>query len=370
MPYIWEREDWPRFKWDSSLLDRKVYEYAKQSNRLLGEIKYLSDDIKTESLIDLMVSEAVKTSQIEGEKFERDDVRSSIRNQLGLNQTPELVKDPSAHGIASLMVSVRNHFKEPLTTDNLFEWQSTIINVRPRLNTLEVGRWRSAPSPMQIVSGAIGKEIIHYEAPPSDQIAKEMDRYIIWFNNSNHLNAAIRAGVAHLYFECIHPFADGNGRIGRAISEIALSQELGHPVLLSLSSTIQGKRNEYYDALNKASHGDLDITEWLIWFTELVLESQLQSKDQIKFVLTKARFWDKFNPLLNERQNKVLNRMIRDGLNGFIGGISAQKYSKISGCSKATATRDLTALFNMGAILMLEGRGRSTGYDLNLEAIL
>ncbi|MDP3532575.1 MAG: Fic family protein [Alphaproteobacteria bacterium] len=366
MKYIWQHKEWPNFTWDNNAVDNKAYEYAMAANRLVGEVKHLSEDQKSEALIDLMVSEAIKTSQIEGENFDREDVRSSIRNQLGLNQTPETVKNSKANGIASLMISVREHFKAPLTAERLWEWQDKIIVGRLERASIEIGKWRSNPEPMQIVSGPYGKEKVHYEAPPSEQIDNEMTRFITWFNNSHYLKAAIRAGVAHLYFECIHPFSDGNGRIGRAISEIALSQELDHPTLLSLSTTIQNKRNEYYNALNKASYSNLDITEWLVCFINWVLDSQNQAKDQIDFVLSKARFWDVYITQLNERQHKVLRRMLREGPEGFKGGMSAQKYSKITDCSKATATRDLTDLLKIGAILKLEGGGRNTRYVIRL----
>jgi len=366
--YIWQREEWPNFTWDNDAVDQNAYAYALEASSLVGEVKHLSETEKTDALIDLMVSEAVKTSQIEGENFDREDVRSSIRNQLGLNATPETVRDPRANGVAALMISVRGHFAEPLTEQRLCEWQDQIIVGRYERGKLDVGKWRTNLEPMQIISGAIGKEKVHYEAPSSEQVPAEMMRFVEWFNGSQNLKGAIRAGVAHLYFECIHPFPDGNGRVGRAISEIALSQELGHPALLSLSTTIQSRRQDYYDALSRGSQGSLDITEWLIWFTGLVLDSQRQAKEQIAYVLSKARFWDIHGDKLNERQAKVLSRMFREGPEGFKGGMSAQKYSKITDCSKATATRDLAELLKMGAIRKLEGGGRSTRYDVNLPA--
>ncbi len=366
MTYIWQKPGWPNFIWDTDAVDQIAYAYALEASRLVGEVKHLSNANKSDALIDLMVSEAVKTSQIEGEKYDREDVRSSIRNQLGLSLTPENVRDPNANGIAALMISVRDHFAEPLTAERLCRWQDTIIVGRFEREKIDVGKWRTHPEPMQIVSGAIGKEKIHFEAPPSSRMPAEMNRFIAWFNGSQNQKGAVRAGVAHLYFECIHPFSDGNGRVGRAISEIALSQELGHPVLMSLSTTIQERQQEYYDALSRASLGGLDITEWLMWFTDLVLESQRQAKEQIAYVLSKARFWDVHSDMLSARQAKVLGRMFREGPNGFKGGMSAQKYAKITECSKATATRDLGELLKMGAIKKLEGGGRSTRYDIRL----
>jgi Fic family protein len=363
-PYIWQREGWPNFTWDTQVLERSAYAYALEAGRLAAEVQHLPKNEQMDALIDLMVSEAVTTSQIEGETYDREDVRSSIRNQLGLNAMPQAVRDSRANGIAALMISVRDHMAADLTAERLWEWQDMIIVGRYERVRLEVGRWRESPEPMQIVSGAVGREKVHYEAPSAAQVPKEMERFIAWFNGSRSMPGAVRAGVAHLWFECVHPFSDGNGRIGRALAEKALSQELKHPVVLSLSTAIERRRKEYYDALSQASQGGLDITEWLVWFTELVLEAQAQAKERIAFVLAKARFWDRYTGALNGRQTKALTRMLREGPGGFKGGMSAQKYMKIADCSKATATRDLAELSKMGALFKLKGGGRSTRYDI------
>ena len=334
---------------------------------MLGEVRHLPEDQKNDALIDLLISEAVKTSQIEGENLNPEDVRSSIRNQLGLNATPESVHDPRADGVAAMMISVRKHFSDTLTAERLCAWQDMVIANPMERARLVVGYWRTSPEPMQIVSGAYGREVVHYEAPPASRVADEMAAFLQWFNSSQHLKAVARAGIAHLYFECIHPFDDGNGRVGRAIAEIALSQELGHPALLSLSSSIQSKRKEYYEALNRASRGTLDITDWLVWFTEVILDAQRQAYDQIGFVLAKARFWATYRDKLNARQNQVVSRMFQEGHEGFTGGMNASKYAKLTNCAKATATRDLTQLLEMGAFKKLEGGGRSTRYELNLD---
>lgn len=366
MPYIWQHEDWPNFAWDTHLLERSVYSYGLEAGRLAGEVGHLPEGMKIDALIDLMVSEAVTTSQIEGERYDREDVRSSIRNQLGLNATPGAVRDPRANGVAALMISVRDSISEDLTAEQLWAWQNMIIVDRFDRARLHVGQWRNNPEPMQIVSGAVGREKVHYEAPPSARVPDEMDRFITWFNGSWNMPGIVRAGVAHLWFECIHPFSDGNGRVGRAIAEKALSQELKAPAILSLSTAIEGRRNEYYDALSRASRGGMDITEWLAWFTDLVLDAQAQARERIGFTLAKIRFWDIYGKLLNERQAKATHRMLREGPEGFRGGMSAQKYMKITDCSKATATRDLSELSRMNAFRKLDGGGRSTRYDVVL----
>lgn len=364
--YIWQRAEWPNLTWDSDAVDRNAYDYALDASRLVGEVEHLPETDRTDALVDLMAAEAVKTSQIEGEFYDREDVRSSIRNQLGLGLSPEVVRNPMANGVAELVVSVREHFAKPLTGERLCEWQDRIVVGHHARRVLDVGMWRTGP--VQVISGAAGKEKVHYEAPPSERVPAEMERFVDWFNGSHDLMGAVRAGVAHLYFECIHPFSDGNGRVGRAISDVALSQELGHPALLSLSTTIEAGGGDYYDALGRGSRGGMDITEWLVWFTGMVRASQVQARDRIAYVLSKARFWDLHADRLNGRQTRILERMFREGPDGFKGGMGAQKYAKTARCSKATATRDLAGLLEMGAFRRLGGGGRSTRYDIRLPS--
>ncbi len=366
MSYIWQHKDWPKFSWDTQALERKAYSYGMEAGRLAGEVSHLPEGDKMDAVIDLMVSEAVTTSEIEGEQYDREDVRSSIRNQLGLNVTPGPVRDPHANGVAALMISVRDSISEDLTAERLWEWQNMIIVDRYDRARLHVGRWRENPEPMQIVSGSFGREKVHYEAPPSARVPGEMDRFIAWFNSGRKLPGVIRAGLAHLWFECIHPFSDGNGRVGRAIAEKALSQELKAPAILSLSTAIERQRSGYYDALSRASRGGMDVTEWLAWFTDLVLEAQAEARQRIDFTLAKIRLWDRHEKLMNERQAKAIHRMLRDGPEGFRGGMNARKYMTITGCSKATATRDLSQLLKMDVLQKLDGGGRSTRYDVVL----
>lgn len=370
MDVIWKHPDWPRFTYRTEGLQETLYAYAAEANALAGRLIGVGEDEKSDALIDLMVTEAVRTSQIEGEHFDRDDVRSSIRNQLGLVSVPEPVRDPRANGIAALMISARRTFQIPLTEERLFEWHHLVMTDDAVRARIPVGAWRDEE--VQIVSGPIGRETVHYNAPPPDRVPVEMAAFIKWFNETApsggkvKLPAPVRAAVLHLYFETIHPFADGNGRIGRTLSEIALSQELGAPVLLSLSSAIQKHRKAYYAELNLASYGSLDVTRWVEWFVRIVLEAQMDAREMILFVLAKARFWDKYKDRLNERQSRVIKRMMQEGPAGFKGGMSARKYESISGCSKATATRDLTELAEFGILRRLPGGGRSTSYELVL----
>ena len=360
MPYIWELKDWPHFTWNAGVVQDNSYRYALTVNRLASEMRSLSYQERTNSMIDLMVSEAQTTSRIEGETADPEAVRSSILKQLGLAEEDRW-QDPYARGIARLMVLSGQDFAEPLTVDGLCSWHRQFLGERMR----NAGRWRTKP--IWIVSGVAGKEKVHFEGPPASRLAGEMETFVEWFNASSSLPGPVRSGVAHLYFESIHPFADGNGRMGRAIAEIALSQELGYPALLSLSSAIDRQRKQYYEMLNQASRqSNMDITGWLEWWTQCVLNAQEQAREQIVFVIRKAAFWRSYGNRVNDRQEKVLARMLREGPEGFKGGMSARKYVALTRCSGATATRDLSFLTKIGALERLPSGGRSTRYALRL----
>lgn len=379
MKYCWQHPDWPQLIFDEAPSRESLYNYAKEAGRLAGAVAQLQESQQYEAALDLMVSEAIKTSQIEGERLDQEDVRSSLKNYLGLNATPVRVLDPRAEGIAALMVDVRKTFKNRLTPEMLFHWHRLVIPDQTDQilgRKLLIGQWRRSAEPMQMVSGPLGYETVHYEAPPADRVGAEMDRFLHWHWATCPLNpkreatlpGPVRAAVAHLWFEVIHPFDDGNGRVGRTIAEQVLAQDMGHPPLLSLSTTIEQEHREYYQRLKKASRADLNITAWVTWFSDIVLQSQIQAVEKVEFVLSKARFWDKHRKTeLNNRQQKVLNKIFQAGAEGFIGGMSAKKYISITGCSKATATRDLTDLVSKGCLYRLEGGGRSARYGLNLR---
>ncbi len=367
MTYNWQQLDWPDFKYDLLDAEDALFHFAEQTGHVTGLLKAMPEDVQTETVIDLMVSEAIKTSEIEGEYLSRQDVISSIRNQLGFNQTPESIKDKRAQGAGELMTDVRKTYAEALTEAKLFEWHTMLLRDNKRIN---VGVWRSHEDPMQVISGALGKEKVHFEAPPSTRVSEEMNRFVRWFNDTapggvNEIKKApVRAAIAHLYFETIHPFEDGNGRIGRAIAEKALSQTLGRPVLLSLSKTIEADKKSYYHALEQAQKSN-NITLWIHYFVNVVLKAQEQAVSLVNFILKKSKFFDRFKNALNDRQIKVIRRMLDAGPEGFEGGMNARKYISITKTSKATATRDLQHLLEFGALLQ-EGGGRSTRYILNI----
>jgi Fic family protein len=367
MTYNWQQKDWPEFRYDLSGIDDVLLTFAEKTGRVDGLLKGLPADTQAEAAIDMMVAEAVKTSAIEGEYLSREDVMSSIRRNLGLGGHAKSSGDRRAEGAAALMVDVRDSYAVPLSEAKLFEWHRMIMAGSRRVRS---GRWRTHAEPMQVVSGPVGKDKVHFEAPPSSRVPVEMKQFIAWFNETGPggtrelTKPVVRSAVAHLYFESIHPFEDGNGRIGRAISEKALSQGLGRPVLMSLSRAIEAKRKEYYEALKTAQQSN-EITPWISWFVDAALEAQMQAEEQIDFTLKKTKIFDRFCDQLNERQLRMLRRMLEEGPKGFEGGMSARKYMSITGASKATATRDLHDLAAQG-LLDAFGGGRSARYKLNL----
>ena len=362
MRYNWQHSNWPNFEYSLDTLQNTLYAYAKLSGSIIGTAKELDTVFTEDALIDLMVEEAVKTSTIEGELFNPEDIRSSIRNQLSLNVPSLHVSDKKTVALAELMIHLRNTYHLPLSQDMLFQWHKLLF---PVPTSLEVGKWREGEDPMQIVSGPIGHEKVYFEAPPSSLVPEYMERFIEWFNSSLNLPGPIRAGIAHLYFESIHPFSDGNGRIGRAIAEKALSQDLGFPCVLSLSKAIFASKKHYYAELNLASQDSLDISKWLHYFVNTVYQAQCDAEKGVAFVVEKSKFWKKFTGLLNLRQEKVILRMFKEGVDGFEGGMSARKYMVIANCSKATATRDLGELLQLGCF-SASGGGRSVRYDIVL----
>lgn len=367
--YNWQQKDWPNFSYNLKGVEDELFVFSEKTGHVTGVLKSLPEDIQLEAIIDMMVTEAVKTSEIEGEYLSRKDVISSIRKNLGLVTSPEYIKDKKAAGIGELMIDVRNTFQEALTQEKLFAWHKTLL---PASEGIAVGVWRTHEDPMQVVSGAIGKQKVHYEAPPSVRVPKEMEQFIAWFNETvpggskEIKKAPVRSAIAHLYFETIHQFEDGNGRIGRAIAEKALSQGIGRPVLLSLSRTIEANKKAYYNALQEAQTSN-EITQWIHYFVKTTLDAQTEAEAQIDFTLKKVKLFDRFKDRLNNRQLAVIKRMLEEGPKGFEGGMNAGKYVSISKASKATATRDLQELLEIGAFVLLgEGGGRSIKYKVNL----
>ena len=363
MRYNWQQKDWPNFQYQTTDIEDNLFDFAQRTGRISGVLEGLSETEQTEAMINLMVSEAIKTSEIEGEYLSRNDVMSSIKRNLGIQPNLPLTRDKRAEGVAELMLAVRNGFSEPLTTPVLLDWHTMLLKGNSRV---QVGQWRTHEEPMQIVSGGMGRESVHFEAPPSKQVPAEMDGFINWFNTSQDeiKKPIVRAAIAHLYFESIHPFEDGNGRIGRAIAEKALSQGIGRPVLFSLSKSIEGNKKAYYKALQKAQRSN-KITDWISYFVQTVLDAQIDAEQEIEFTLKKTKFFDQHKDELNDRQQKVVRRMLEEGHQVFEGGMNARKYVSLTGASKATATRDLQDLVQK-EIFKPIGGGRSTRYEINI----
>jgi Fic family protein len=367
--YNWQLKDWPHFKYSLQTIEDELFLFSEKTGKVTGILNALPEDTQTEALVEIMVSEAIKTSAIEGEYLNRKDVLSSIRKNLGLVNSTEYITDKNAAGVGELMINVRNTHKEELSEKKLFEWHRMLLGSS---RGIIVGGWRTHGEAMQVVSGAAGKQKVHYEAPPSGRVPEEMRRFITWFNatapggKKEIKKAPVRSAIAHLYFETIHPFEDGNGRIGRAIAEKALSQGIGRPVMLSLSKAIEAKKGDYYNALQKAQSSN-EITEWINYFVRTVLVAQTEAEDLIDFTLKKTKFFDRYKNELSKRQHKVIRRMLEEGPNEFAGGMNASKYGSIAKVSKATATRDLQDMLNLGAIIPFgEAGGRSTKYQVNL----
>ena len=368
MEYNWQFPQWPEFRFHTDSLQSSLMLFSHEKGRTDGLWSALSEELKSEALIDLMVSEAIKTSAIEGEMLSRPDVMSSIKNNLGLQVPAKQVGDRRVEGIAELMVCVRNNFNKRLSQKMLFEWHAMLMKGTVRIKT---GAWRTHADPMLIVSGTMGNEQVHYEAPPSSRVPAEMKCFIDWFNatapgkETEIAAAPIRTALAHLYFESIHPFEDGNGRIGRSLAEKALSQGLSRPLLLGLSQSIEANRKGYYEAL-KTAQRSVDVTEWIHWFLEMLINAQQRTEDEIEFTLNKTRFFDRIQDLVNARQLKVLKRMLKEGPEGFEGGMTSKKYMAITKTTKATATRDLQDLVKK-EICRTTGGGRSVSYQMNVS---
>ncbi len=368
MSWIWEHKDWPDFRFDDERFQSRVEEIQRQADRLIGSVEALSGEAQAETIVDLLVSEAIKTSSIEGEELDRESVRSSIKAYLGFAPKGTQSRDPKAAGVAALMVDVRKHWNDPLTEELLCNWQSMVVQEGILHSPLR-GSYRSHESPMQVVSGAIGYEQVHYEAPPSSQVPEEMARFIEWYNATAPIDGVeqipgpIRAGIAHARFEHIHPFEDGNGRVGRAIVDHALSQAEGFPALASLSTSIEQERRAYYEHLEASGKGGLDANDWLDFFVGIVSRAQELTKNEVEFIVGKTRYYDKFHSQLNERQLKAVGRIFAEGTKGFEGGLTTKKYMSITKCGRGTAFRDLNDLLEKGAVTQT-GVGRGTRYEL------
>ena len=366
MQWNWQRPDWPAFTWDTARLAQAEQAFLVRGGVVLGKVGELVDPSSETLIVETIAAEALTSSEIEGELLDRHSVQSSIRRHLGLSTDP-IRPRPAEEGMAELMVELYQKTAEPLDHETLFAWHECVVRGRRDLGN--VGCYRTHSEPMHVVSGAVDGPTVHFEAPPSDRVPDEMDTFLDWFNRTARpgpqaLPALTRAGLAHLHFVCIHPFEDGNGRLGRAIAEKALAQGLGQATLTELAATLLTHRREYYDQLEHANK-DTEVTGWLAWFGAITLEAQQWTLARVDFVLDQIRLLDRLRGQLNERQDKGLRRVFREGPSGFAGGLSAGNYVAITGTSTATATRDLADLVDKGALIRT-GERRGTRYHLSI----
>jgi Fic family protein len=362
--YIHERAGWPGFRWDHARISPLLVDVRHRQGRLIGRMEGLGFQLRAEAVLQSLTEEVVKSSEIEGEKLDRDQVRSSIARRLGIDIGGLLPKDRDVEGVVEMMLDATQRYDQALTGRRLFDWHAALFPTgRSGMAKINVGAWRDDKSgPMQVVSGPIGKERVHYEAPTAERVRPEMKKFIEWFERDNSTDLVLKAGVAHLWFVTIHPFDDGNGRIARAIADMVLARSERSPQrFYSMSAQIRQERKAYYDILEATQKGDLDITHWLEWFLGCLGRAFDRAETILAAVLNKARFWERFAGVaFNGRQRGIVNRL----LNGFEGKLTSSKWAKLAKCSQDTALRDIEDLVRKGVLRKDAAGGRSTSYYL------
>jgi Fic family protein len=362
--FIHEKPRWPEFSWGSEALTGGLAAARYRQGLLLGRMDALGFDLREEASLKVLTSDVVKSSAIEGEKLDQQQVRSSIARRLGLDVGGLVKVGRDVDGIVEMMLDATQGYEETLTAERLFGWHAALFPTgRSGLGRITVGAWRTAESgPMQVVSGPIGREKVHFEAPAADRLEKEMAEFLKWFNEETAIDPVLKAGVAHFWFETIHPFEDGNGRIGRAIADMLLARaDKRKQRFYSMSSQIESERNEYYDQLESAQRNGLDITGWLGWFVGCLERTIVAADGMLESVLLKARVWKQLSRgEVNERQRVVVNRLLDD----FKGFLTTSKYGKLAKCSQDTALRDIRELLDRGVLVQNPGSGRSTSYRI------
>ncbi len=364
MTYIHEKPDWPDFKWDSEKLSPKLSALRYRQGQLLGRMQSLGFDLRTEASLDTITNDVVKSSAIEGETLNPDEVRSSIARRLGIETGGLVPVGRDVEGIVEMMLDATQHHEQKLTNERLFSWHAALFPTgRSGMRKIVVGAWRTEDAgPMQVVSGPIGKEKVHFEAPDAERLENEMAHFLEWFNAGKGIDPVIKAGLAHFWFVTIHPFEDGNGRIARAIADMSLARADGSKErFYSMSLQIEKERKSYYNYLEELQRSDLDVTKWLEWFFDCLDRAIEGAEEMLASVLYKAKLWEKINQQpVNERQQRIINRM----LNGFEGHMNTSKYAKMAKCSTDTALRDIRELLERDILIQNPGGGRSTSYRL------
>ena len=364
--WIWEQADWPAFHWREAEVSPALARARLAQGRILGAAGLLDPGLTLDAYVSILVEDGVKTSAIEGERLDLDAVRSSVARHLGLPTAGLPVPSRAIDGLIDVLLDATQRFDAPLTLQRLLGWQAALFPTGySGLRPIHSGELRGVEL-MEVVSGGIGGERVHFLAPPRELLEAELARFLEWFENPpKELDGLVRAGIAHLWFITLHPFEDGNGRLARAVTDMAIARDERRPMrLFSLSAQIQRRRNAYYKILERTQRSDLDITSWLVWFLSQVEDAATQAHALVARTLAKARFWLRFQALdLNERQRKVLNRLLDAGPEGFAGGINNRKYMGLTRTSRATAWRELSDLVDKGC-LVPTGKGRSSAYEI------
>ncbi|MFM9027278.1 MAG: Fic family protein [Bacteroidota bacterium] len=363
--YIYEQRDWPKFTWNQEEILSLLSTISHRQGRLLGRMESLGFSLQAEANLESMTLEVLKSNEIEGEFLDRDEVRSSIARKLGLDLAGLVHSDRHVDGGVEVMLDASQHFREAFTTERLFTWHAALFPAgRSGMQKIVVGKWRNNASddPMQVVSGPLGKERVHFKAPDSSVLETEMNRFLTWVNSGVEKNGLVKAAIAHLWFVTVHPFDDGNGRLARTITDMLLARADGIPQrFYSMSAQIRVERKAYYDILEKTQRGTTDITAWLTWFLDCLDRALVSSEKGLSRILYKAKYWNKLKDhRLNERQHKMVNRLLDD----FEGKLTTSKWAKICKCSQDTAGRDIQNLISKGVLEKEAAGGRSTSYVL------
>lgn len=363
--YIWQASDWPRWRYDLAKLAGPMAEVSRAQGLLQGRLADVGLPLRGQASLATLTEDVLKTSEIEGEQLNVQSVRSSIARRLGVDIGALAPVDRHVEGMVEMVLDATANCRAPVTRERLFGWHAAMFPTGySGLSAIQVGRWRDdAHGPMQVVSGPMGRERVHYQAPPADRLDAETLAFFDWINNPTGDAPLIKAGLGHLWFVTLHPFDDGNGRIARAVGDLLLARADGSPQrFYSLSAQIQRERKAYYDILERTQKGTLDVTEWLAWFLSTLHRAVDQAHQTLDAVLSKARFWQRWATVpLNERQLKVLVRL----LDGFEGKLTSSKWAAMAKCSPDTALRDINDLLARGVLRKTEGGGRSTGYALS-----
>ena len=362
--FIHEQADWPQFRWHDERLAAALADVRHRQGRLIGRMEGLGFELQAEAVLATLTQDVLKSSEIEGERLPADQVRSSIARRLGMDIGATASIDRHVEGVVEMMLDATRRYDAPLSKDRLFDWHAALFPTgRSGMRRIAVGAWRDDDrGPMQVISGPIGKEKVHFVAPAASRLDQEMQAFLDWLNASSTIDPVLKAGLAHFWFVTIHPFDDGNGRIARAIADLALARSEGSAQrFYSMSAQIQQERNAYYEILERSQRGSLDITPWLAWFLGCLGRAIDGAEDTLALVMHKARFWQSHAAaVFNERQHRVLNRV----LDGFEGKLTSSKWAKLAKCSQDTALRDITDLVERGILKRDEAGGRSTSYSI------